>query len=172
MFHFTSISKNDREVHLIAYGSQAFKAYSQILRDKMVQGCHLKTMPFSASNSFVDDFSHKKQLFLALISDLEPGNVGRLCRYIMEARLRYSYVIGEVMALDDDPNYDRSVTRLKNSFDELIELNDFLVVDSAELHPIEKQTFLSCKLTKQLARIVVTLGHSEFGMTESLRKAV
>ncbi|AKQ45661.1 hypothetical protein TH63_08360 [Rufibacter radiotolerans] len=164
MIHFTTISKNQREFNLIAIGSLAFKMYSRFLMDRTVQNCTQNTLNVVSVTRLPVLDPHKNNFYVALISDLDAPELYPLCDYLMKARINFGYTVGEVMALNDSPTYLKRIHKLKNSFDVLVELENFLVVDSRELNKQEKHAFLSTNFTLQLLCMLKQVCQTEFSV--------
>jgi hypothetical protein len=162
MIHFTTISRNQREFNLIAIGSLAFKMYSRFLLDRTVQNCTQTTLNVVSVSRLPQLNPHKNNFYVALISDLDAPEIYPICDYLMRARINFGYTVGEVMALNDSPSYIKRIHKLRNSFDVLVELENFLVVDSKEMSVQEKHAFLSTNFTLQLLNMLKQICQTEF----------
>ncbi|GAB2537717.1 hypothetical protein [Rufibacter soli] len=162
MIHFTTISRNQRDFNLIAIGSLAFKMYSRFLLDRSVQNCTQTTLNVVSVSKLPVQDPHKNNFYIALISDLDTPDLYPLCDYLMKARINFGYTVGEVMALNDSPTYLKRIHKLRNSFDVLVELENFLVVDGKDLTNQEKHAFLSTNFTLQLLCMLKQVCQTEF----------
>lgn len=166
MLHFAKISRNGKEFNLLASGALAFKVFNKILKDPAFLSCDISVT--SMLHTSLEDGQPKtalfqgKRLFYVIISDLDKISNEALCRRILEARHQQSYAVCDVISMSYNERYYKSLKRLRNSFDEMVELNKIALVQNKSLSYSEQQNYLITDFSLMHARMMFHIGTSDF----------
>ncbi len=166
MLHFAKISRNGKEFNLIASGALAFKVFNKILRDPIFLASDISVT--SMLHTSIEDGQPKatlfqgKKLFYVLISDLGKISNETLCRRILDAREQQSYAVCDVISMSYNERYYKSLKRLRNSFDEMVELNKITLTQNRSQSYSDHQNYLITDFAMMHARIMFNIGTSDF----------
>lgn len=169
MLHFAKISRNGKEFNLIASGALAFKVFNKILKDPAF-------LPFEVSvtsmlHTSIEDGQPKatlfegKKLFYVIVSDLDKISNETLCHRIMEARQQQSYAVCDVVSMSYNERYYKALKRLRNSFDEMVELNRITMAQNRSASYSDQQNYLITEFALMHARMMFHAGTSDFVKT-------
>ncbi|TPE45925.1 hypothetical protein [Pontibacter mangrovi] len=155
MLHFSKISTKGKDFNLIASGALAFKIHNKILKDetfhkdaKISRNMLLGGAPAKAINA------NRRNVFFVILSDVDRTNVQALCKLIDEERAKGSYAVCEVIPLYYNDLSFKALKNLRQSFDEVIELNKFNLGSSKALMSAEQQRCLITDYSLSMARIM------------------
>src|SRR5690606_1275488 len=127
MLHISKICRNGKEFNLIASGALAFKVYNKILKEPIFENLKIKSYSLLCdalpNSPLFNSDPDVQSVYFAIISDLDRETNNALCLKMGEERLRNGYAVCEVIAMYYNERYFRAVKQLRNSFDELVELN-------------------------------------------------
>jgi hypothetical protein len=169
MLHFAKISRNGKEFNLIASGALAFKVFNKILRDPVFSASEISVT--SMLHTSIEDGQPKavlfkgKKLFYVIISDLDKVSNETLCRRITDAREQQSYAVCDVISMSYNERYYKALKRLRNSFDEMVELNKITMTQNRSQSYSDQQNFMINDFAMMHARMMFNIGTSEFTKT-------
>jgi hypothetical protein len=176
MLHLAKISRNGKEFNLIASGALAFKVFNKILKDPVFLTCDISVT--SMLHTSIEDGQPKaklfdgKKLFYVIISDLDKISNEALCRRIMESRQQESYAVCDVISMSYNERYYKALKRLRNSFDEMVELNKIALTQNRSLSYSDHQNYMITDFALMHARMMFHIATSEFVKTsKSTEKA-
>lgn len=158
MLHISKIVRNGKEFNLIASGALAFKIYNKILKEPVFENLKIKSASIlcdaiATSPLFKADPA-VNSVYFAIVSDLDKETNNALCLRMGQERLNNGYAVCEVIAMYYNERYFRAVKQLRNSFDELFELNKPSVNQSKALLYSEQQNCLLTDYSLTLAKIL------------------
>ncbi|QCR21784.1 hypothetical protein [Pontibacter sp. SGAir0037] len=153
MLHFSRISSQGNDFHLIASGALAFKIQNKILKDDTFQqGVSVKRNLIWHSSPART--AVQKKVFFVIISDLDKVKVESLCKMIADERAQGGYAVCQVIPmLLNEPGY-KALKMLRQSFDEVIELNKFNMGNGAAAMSAEQQQCIMTDYSISMARII------------------
>lgn len=169
MLHFAKISRNAKELNLIASGALAFKVFNKILKDPAFLSCDISVT--SMLHTSIEDGQPKailfqgKKLFYVIISDLDKVSNETLCRRITDAREQQGYAVCDVISMSYNERYYKALKRLRNSFDEMVELNKITLAQNRSQSYSDQQNFMITDFAMMHARMMLHIGTSEFATT-------
>ncbi len=155
MLHFSKISAHGNEFNLIASGALAFKIHNKILKDDAFQqGAPIKWNALLGSTAERQAAVQQKKIFFVVISDLDKLKVESLCRMISQERASGGYAVCEVIPMFHTEPFYKSLKLLRQNFDEVIELNKILHVNSSAHISAEQQQCIVSDYSVSMARIM------------------
>jgi hypothetical protein len=169
MLHFAKISRNGKEFNLIASGALAFKVFNKVLKDPAFFPSDITVT--SMLHTSIEDGQPKatlfqgKKLFYVIISDLDKISNETLCHRILEARQQQSYAVCDVISMSYNERYYKALKRLRNSFDEMVELNKISPSQNRSQNYSDHQNYMITDFAMMHARIMFNIGTSEFVKT-------
>lgn len=158
MLHISKITRKGKEFNLIASGALAFKIYNKILKDPVFENQKIKTYSLlcdslDASPLFSAEPDTRK-VYFAIVSDLDKDTNDALCLKMLNERQKNSYAVCEVIAMYYNERYFRAVKKMRNSFDELTELNKPGLNQSKNMLYSEQQSCLLTEYSMTMAKIM------------------
>src|SRR6478735_7542951 len=166
MLHISKIVRNGKEFNLIASGALAFKVYNKILKEPVFENLKIKSYSILcdaiATSSVFKSDPGVNSVYFAIVSDLDKETNNALCLKMGQERLQKGYAVCEVIAMYYNERYFRAVKQLRNSFDELFELNRPSVNQSRALLYSEQQNCLLTDYSITLAKILYHTSLEDF----------
>jgi hypothetical protein len=161
MLHISKIIRNGKEFNLIASGALAFKIYNKILKEPVFENQKIRSYSLLCnnleSNPLFNADPDLKKVYFVIVSDLDKESNDAICLKMLSERQRNSYAVCEVIAMYYNERYFRAVKKMRNSFDELLELNKPGLNQSKAMLYSEQQ---SCLLTEYSLAIAKMLYHT------------
>ena len=166
MLHISKITRHGKEFNLIASGALAFKVYNKILKEPVFENLKIKSYSvlcdgIATSPVFQSD-PEINSVYFAIVSDLDKETNNALCLKMAQERLQNGYAVCEVIAMYYNERYFRAVKQLRNSFDELFELNRPSVNQSKTLLYSDQQNCLLTDYSITLAKILYHITLEDF----------
>ncbi|KAA9346068.1 hypothetical protein [Adhaeribacter soli] len=158
MLHISKIIRKGKEFNLIASGALAFKIYNKVLKDPVFENLKFKNYSLLCDGMdnhpiFQSDPDTRK-VYFAIVSDLEKDSNDALCLKMLTERQKNSYAVCQVVAMHYNERYFRAVKKMRNSFDELMELNKPGINQSQNMLYSEQQSCLLTEYSMTMAKVM------------------
>jgi hypothetical protein len=165
MLHFSKISSKGKDFNLIASGALAFKIHNKILKDEtFTKGTRISRNMLFGSVPAKAMTAGRRNVFFVILSDVDRTKVEDLCRLIEQERKKGSYAVCQVIPVYyNEPSF-KALRILRQTFDEVIELNKFNMGGSRAALSAEQQHCLFIDYSLSMARIIYHVCVNDFAL--------